>query len=90
MYITETRHQQDQEKPLDEQNFFIGAIFYITNEVKNNKEESHSIPTGLKIDSGDLVNVIPEYQIETLQTKRRITKSTTTLSAYSRSNIPVK
>ena len=43
-----------------------------------------------KIDSGAQVNVIPEQQIETLQTKPRITKSTPTLSAYKGSNIPVK
>ena len=43
-----------------------------------------------KINSGAQVNVIPENQIETLQTKPRITKSTTTLSAYNGSNIPVK
>ena len=43
-----------------------------------------------KIDSGAQVNILPENQIETLQRKPRITKSTTTLSAYNGSNIPVK
>ena len=43
-----------------------------------------------KIDSGAQVNVFPENQIATLQRKPRITKSTTTLSAYNGSNIPVK
>ena len=43
-----------------------------------------------KIDSDAQVNVLPENQTETLQRKPRITKSTTTLSAYSGSNIPVK
>ena len=43
-----------------------------------------------KIDSGAQVNVLPENQIETLQRKPRITKSTTTISAYKGSNIPVK
>ena len=43
-----------------------------------------------KIDSGAQVNVLPENQIETLQRKPRITKSTTTLSAYNGSNIPAK
>ena len=43
-----------------------------------------------KIDSGAQVNIIPENQIETLQTKPNITKSTTTLSKYNRGNIPAK
>ena len=43
-----------------------------------------------KIDSGAQVNVPPENEIETLQRKPRITKSTVTLSAYNGSNIPVK
>ena len=43
-----------------------------------------------KIDSGAQVNVLPENLIETLQRKPRITKSTTTLSTYNGSNIPVK
>ena len=43
-----------------------------------------------KLDSVAQVNVIPENQIEILQIKLRITKSTITLSAYNRSNIPVK
>lgn len=36
------------------------------------------------------VSVIPENQIKTLKTKSGITKSTTTLSAYNGSSIPVK
>ena len=43
-----------------------------------------------KIDSGAQVNVLPENQVETLQRKPRITRSTTIPSAYNRSNIPVK
>ena len=43
-----------------------------------------------RIDYGAQVNVISEKQIETLQTKPRITKSTATLSAYHGSNVQVK
>ena len=39
---------------------------------------------------GAQINVIPDNQIETQQTKPRITKSMTTLSTYNGSNIPVK
>ena len=42
-----------------------------------------------KLDSVAQVNVIPENQIETLHAKLRITTSTTTLSTYNGSNIPV-
>ena len=43
-----------------------------------------------KIDSGAEANVMPENMIKTLQAKSKITKSTTTLSAYNGRNITVK
>ena len=43
-----------------------------------------------KIDSGAQANVIPENQIKTLQTKPKIRKTTTTLSAYNGRNITVR
>ena len=94
------------EETLDEDNFFIGAIFNTSNGVINNNQQINTIPEEtntewsvtlnnngkhlLQIDSGAQVNVLPENQIETLQRKPRITKSMTTLSKYNRSNIPVK
>ena len=95
------------EEALDEDNFFIGSIFDISNEVKNNNQQINTIAeetntewsfalntngTNIcyKIDSVAKFNVISKSQIETLQTKPRITKSTTTLSAYSGDNILVK
>ena len=91
---------------LDEDNFFIEAIFDISHEVKNNQqintiaeetndEWSVTLSTNgtnvcYKIDSGVQVNAIPENQIETLQTKPRITKLTINLSAFNRSNMPAK
>ena len=95
------------EETLDEDNFFIGAIFDTSNGVINNNQQINTISeetnaewsvtlntngTNIchKIDSGALVNVLPKNQIETLQRKPRITKSTTILSAYNGSNIPVK
>ena len=56
--------------------------------------QSHSIPMGptsaYKSTLVLKVNAIPENQIETLQTKPRITKSASTLSACNGSNKPVK
>ena len=43
-----------------------------------------------KTDSGAQINEIPENQIKTLQTKPRITTSTTTLRTYNGSNISEK
>ena len=90
------------EEVLDEDNFFIGTIFDILNEVKNKNQQINAIArrqtplntngTNIcwRIDSVALVNVIPENQIETRQIKPRITKSLTTLSVYNRIPIPVK
>ena len=91
------------EETLDEDNFFIGAIFDNSNGVINNNQQINTIAeetiakwsVTLNInrtnnDSGAQVNVLPENQIETLQRKPRITKSTTILSAYNGSNIPIK
>ena len=95
------------EETLDEDDFFIGAIFSTSNGVINNHQQINTIAketnaewsvtlntngTNIcyKIDSGAQVNVLPENQIETLQRKPRITKSTTTLGAYNGSNISVK
>ena len=92
---------------LDEDSFFIDAIFDIPNEGKNKNQQINTIVEGAntewsvtlntngikichKIDSGAQVNAIPENQIENLQTKPRITKSTTTLSLCNESNILVK
>ena len=86
------------EEALDEDNFFIGTIFDISNEVKNNNQQINTIAeeknaecsvtlntngTNIcyKIDSGGQVSAVPENQIETLQTKPRITKPTTNLDA---------
>ena len=58
--------------------------------------QSHSIPlwltsaTKLTLVLKSGVQVIPESQTETLQTKPRITTSRTTLRTYKGSNIPVK
>ena len=95
------------EETLDEDNFFIGAIFDTSNGVINNNQQINTIAmetnaewsvtlnsngTNIcyKIDSGAQVNALPKNRIESLQRKPRITKSTTTLSAYNRSNVPVK
>ena len=95
------------EETLDEDNFFIGAIFDTSNGVINNNQQINTIAeetnaewsvtlnsngTNIcyKIDSGAQVNVLPKNRIQSLQRKTRITKSTTTLSAYNRSNVPVK
>ena len=95
------------EETLDEDNFFVGAIFDTSNGVINNNQQINTIAeetnaewsvtlntngTNIyyKIDFDAQVNVLPENQIESLQRKPRITKSTTTLSAYNGSNIPVK
>ena len=70
-------------------NFVIGVIFDISNEVKNNNQQINTIVketnakwsvlcningTNIcyKIDSGAQVIVIPENQIEMLQTKPKI------------------
>ena len=85
---------------LDEENFFIGTIFDISNEQTNtmNKETNTEWSVALstnrtnicyKLDSVAQVNVTPENQIETLHAKLRITTSTTTLSTYNGSNRPV-
>ena len=58
--------------------------------MKEKTKTNKSITICHKFDSGAQVNAIPENQIETLQTKPRITKSTTTLSLYNGSNISVK
>ena len=58
--------------------------------MKEKTKTNKSITICHKFDSGAQVNAIPENQIETLQTKPRITKSTTTLSLCNESNILVK
>ena len=69
---------------------------------KSTKSPSRQTPSGhshfdtdmtnicYKIDSGAEANVMPENMIKTLQAKSKITKSTTTLSAYNGRNITVK
>ena len=75
------------EEAFDEDSFIIGATVDISNEVKNNNQQTNTIAewsvtlntngTNIyyKIDFSPQVNVIPENQIETLQTKQGITKS---------------
>ena len=88
------------EETLEEGNFFIAFIYDTSNEVKNDNqqintttEETNAILTGpTTIKESTLVVTPVQFQktrSKICKTKSTITKSTTTLRGYNKSNIPV-